>query len=213
MKKKFIENKKFRLIAVMLVTVLIVAGFSYAWFIMRTTDLTDFPFFVSNFQAEAECTLAGADISDYTDENGLIELSVIENDKNYIGNFRVKVNYVGDGAGYLRVKMVHKFTTGGTDEAVQHPALVPYSVATEEWYDHRSNDYCYYYMDKLDADSNENGSSIDLITGLEDGSDETIEGFRDADVHIKVAVEADMVQINRYPQIWGISNLPWKTTN
>ncbi len=222
MKKKFIENKKFRLMAVFLITVFIVGGFSFAWFWLRESQTIDMS--VSNFKAEPVCYFEGKENEHLT---GLIELSTNEEDPNYIGNFRVKVKYSGDGAGYLRVRMVHKFTTGTSDIAVQHPAKIPYATAkgmnedgTTEvnlWHDNRSKDYCYYYQGtdkdkgRLDADSDEKVKSVQLITGLSKEASEMIAGFAEADAVIKVAVEADMVQINRYPQIWG--DLPWEIKN
>ncbi len=224
MKKKFMENKKFRLIAVFLITVLIVGGFSLAWFYVRKYqyDLMS----VSNFQATPECyfDFEGSEIpaGDFTDSEGLIKLSVEETDAdnnkivNYIGNFRVRVNYTGDGAGYLRVRMVHEFSNGS--ESVQHPAKLPYATSSSLWFDNRDVDYCYYYADKLNIEKDET-KSIDLITGLVVEKDENnnptandgatiVQGFADANAEIRVAVEADMVQINRYPQIWGINEIP-----
>lgn len=203
MKKKFMENKKFRLIAVFLVTVFIVGGFSLAWFYVRKHqyDLMS----VSNFQATPVCTFDGTDKSFVDKTDGLIVLSTNPEDANYIGKFRVKVDYTGDGVGYLRVRMVHEFSNGS--ESVQHPAKLPYATSSTSWFDNRDRDYCYYYSDKLNVDDNET-KSIELITGLGEGGAEIVQGFEDANAVIKVAVEADMVQVNRYPQIWGMNEIP-----
>lgn len=215
MKKKFMENKKFRLIAVFLITVLIVGGFSLAWFYFRQSQQINLS--LSNFQATPVCYFEGNESEHLT---GLIELSTNPDDANYIGKFRVDVNYTGDGAGYLRVRMVHQFTNGAGGAAVQHPAELPYQSDSNLWKDNRSNDYCYYYMDRLNIDESDEEKTLNLITGLIPDDESTqdidesgatiIQGFRDADAVIKVAVEADMVQINRYPQIWGMEELPWE---
>lgn len=214
MKKKFMENKKFRLIAVFLVTVFIVGGFSLAWFYFRQSQQINLS--VSNFQATPVCYFEGKESQQL---KGLIELSTNPEAENYIGKFRVDVNYSGDGAGYLRVRMVHQFTNGEAGAAVQHPAELPYLYDSTLWMDNRSEDYCYYYMDRLNINPDEK-KTINLITGLIPDDESTldrdesgatiVQGFEDADAVIKVAVEADMVQINRYPQIWGIDKLPWK---
>ncbi len=205
MKKRFMEDKKFRLIVMALVTVVIVTGFSFAWFIMRSVDANQ-QMSVANFQAEPVCSFEGADTIDsqYKDGN-LIILSTNPTDENYIGKFRVNVKYKGDGAAYLRVKMVHEYSVNGV--STQHPANVPYKTS-EDWYDNRGNDYCYYYKNEVDADDNTSENTLNFITGLNDTNGE-ISDIADG-VVIKVAVETDMVQINRYPQIWGIDHLPWK---
>ncbi len=205
MKKKFMEDKKFRLITVLLVTVLIVVGFSFAWFIMRTTDYNQTSS-VSNFQANPVCYFEGYDgnVADFTDsETGLISLSTDSKQPNYIGKFRVRIDYTGKGSAYLRVKTVHEFSAGGS--STQYTAYVPY-VTENGWYDNRGNDYCFYYKSVLKSSSNTDKQSVSLINGVDDVDIEDIaEG-----VEIRVAVEADMVQINRYPQLWGIDKLPWK---
>ncbi len=216
MKQKFMENKKFRLIAMLLITVLIVSGFSFAWFIMRTTDVNQ-QLSVSNFQATPVCFFedSSGNISAVNkNADGSIKLSLIENDANYIGKFRVKVEHSGNGSGYLRVKMVHKFSLEG--KSAQHSAYVPYTNGgkwfnfkyeksdrnnTEsKWYDNRGNDYCLYYKEVLKGDG-----TLTLIDGVDEDELSKINSA----VEISVVVEADMVQVNRYPQIWGIDHLPW----
>ncbi len=208
MKKKFMEDKKFRLIAMLLITVIIVTGFSLAWFIARTEYNKALS--ASNFTAEPVCYFEGSGntegVADEYIENGLIVLSTDLDDENYIGNFRVNVKYKGDGAGYLRVKMVHEYSINSV--STQHPANIPYEADVEKWYDNRGNDYCFYYMEEIDADSNANGNTLEFITGINDVNGD-IASIADG-VEIRVAVETDMVQINRYPQVWGIDKLPWK---
>jgi len=199
LKKKFIENKKFRFIVILSVVLTIVIGSTLAWFIIRTTDVLQ-EFSAANFQAEPVCYFDGTEET-FVGEDGLITLSANPEDANYIGKFRVDVKYKGDGAGYLRVRMVHEYSINGN--STQHPANVPYTVSGD-WYDNRGNDYCYYYKNELDADGDAE-QTLNFITG---NNDIDLGALADGIV-IKVAVETDMVQINRYPQIWGMDKLPW----
>lgn len=225
MKKKLMENKKFRLIAVFLITVFVVGGFSLAWFYVRKNQYAEMS--VANFQAEPYCYFKNGENEvlpeniELTDEkgnvitdeegnaitaldNGLIVLSTNPGDDNYIGKFCVDVKYKGDGAGYLRVKMVHEYSINGMSN--QHPANVPYTIADEgNWHDNRGDDYCYYYKNELDAD----GDAEQILSFITANNDIDLGALADGIV-IKVAVETDMVQINRYPQIWGMGELPWE---
>ena len=200
LKKKFIENKKFRLIVILSVVLTLVIGSTLAWFIINSTDVAQ-QMSVANFKAEPVCYFEGTDET-FIDENGLITLSTNPEDPNYIGKFCVDVKYKGDGAGYLRVRMVHEYSINGN--STQHPANVPYEVSAD-WYDNRGNDFCYYYKNELDADGNDE-KTLQFITA---DSDINLGELADGIV-IKVAVETDMVQVNRYPQVWDIDKLPWK---
>ncbi|MBQ7956471.1 MAG: hypothetical protein IJ279_00415 [Clostridia bacterium] len=200
MKKKFVENKKFRLVVILSVAVLLVLGATLAWFFLYPTDANQ-QFSVANFQAEPVCYFEGSE-EKFIDEDGLITLSTNPEDANYIGKFCVDVKYKGDGAGYLRVKMVHEYSINGN--STQHPANVPYTVSND-WYDNRGNDYCYYYKNELDA----NGDTEQTLNFIAANNAINLGELADGIV-IKVAVETDMVQVNRYPQVWGIDKLPWK---
>ena len=202
MKKKFMENKKLRLIAVFLITAIIVTGFSFAWFFMRQTQSNKIS--VSNFKVTLDCYLGDTKITD----SGLITLSTDSRADNYIGNLKVNVNYEGDGAGYLRVRMAHKFYRAD-DKAVQHPAdIIPYAVDSDNWKDNREEDSCYYYNKVLNAEENTDPKTVTVFDGLSEGETLNI----GSEFQIQLAIEADMVQVNRYPQIWGITELPWEKT-
>lgn len=205
MKDTFITNKKVRLIVILSVIAALLIVPTLAWFIQDVIEEAQQKrdFLASNFQAEPVCYFEGTE-EKFIDEDGLITLSINPEDPNYIGKFRVDVNYKGDGAGYLRVKMVHEYSINGN--STQHPANVPYTVSND-WFDNRGNDFCYYYKQELDA-GGDTAKTLNFITGIDDSSEE-FKNLADGIV-IKLAVETNMVQVNRYPQVWGIDKLPWK---
>ena len=208
LKDKFITNKKVRLIVILSVIIALLIVPTLAWFIQNvvTEAQQKQDFLASNFQASPDCyfmngteKVSPSDIEGATD-GSLIVLSINPEDANFIGKFCVDVNYKGDGAGYLRVKMVHEYSINGI--STQHPANVPYKTVGD-WYDNRGNDFCYYYKNELDADGGD--ATLSFITGNENIDVENLA----KDIVIKVAVETDMVQVNRYPQVWGMDKLPW----
>lgn len=209
MKDKYITNKKVRLIVILSVIIALLVVPTLAWFIQDVIEEAKQKqdFLASNFQASPDCYFMNgenkvslSEIEGATDGK-LIVLSTNPEDDNYIGKFRVDVKYKGDGAGYLRVKMVHEYSINGN--STQHPANVPYTVSGD-WYDNRGNDYCYYYKNELDA----GGDAEQTLNFITANNDIDLGELADGIV-IKVAVETDMVQINRYPQIWDMDKLPW----
>ncbi len=222
--KKIRENNRIKILFIALVTILIVAGFSFAWFMLNSGDITQ-PFKITRLEAEPDCYFEitegeRKEITDYLNADKTIKLSIDENDDNFIGNFRVDVKYKGRGTGYIRVKMAHQFVTDAGSS--QNTTNVPYILKSDfdavgdseqaAWYDNRKNDYCYYYATSVKGSKDES-KTINMITGI--NTDSSSENYFDFEsiakgVEISVAVEADAVQVNRYPQRWGLEKLPWK---
>ena len=50
--------------------------------------------------------------------------------------------------------------------------------------------------------------SLPVITGFDESRFDTF-GF-DGGTSVRVVVEVDAVQVNRYPQPWGIEKFPWE---
>lgn len=213
--KKIKTNKTKNLLIIISIALLVV-GITVAWFVSST--FYNETFSLSNFNTKVDCYFikgsTRVETAKYLDnETGTIKFSLDSEDENYVGNFRVDVKYKGEGNGYLRTKVVTEFKSLGAVSSSN--SKVPYIISEandSEWYDNRNNDFCYYYTDKLQGNNNEY-SVLNLISGIETVNEDSgfdIEVLKELNVEMSVAVEAEMVQINRYPQFWGIDELPWK---
>ena len=212
-KTKLNKTKKLLLI---ISAILLVVGITVAWFVLSTDY--DETFNLSNFSTKVDCYFikdsTRIETTNYLDsETGTIKFSLDSEDDNFVGNFRADVKYKGEGNGYLRAKVVTEFSSLGA--VASSNSKVPYIISQtnkSSWYDNRNNDFCYYYTDKLQG-NNDEYTVLNLITGIETLNEDSgfdVEVLKELNVEMYVAIEADMVQINRYPQFWGIDELPWK---
>lgn len=199
-------NKRALIIITVVVAVIAIVGGSLAWFVTNTSLSQSLS--ISGFDVTADVYFADGSkkisASDYKDSDGLYLLSLSENDANYIGNLRVNVGHAGAKA-CIRVKMNYEWTVPGGAVA-QHDVCVPYTFGGE-WFDNRNTDYCVYYRG-ADNTGKASFSTCELITGFDKASFDTT-GFVDG-VSVRVLVQVDGVQVNRYPQLWNIDTLPWK---
>ena len=188
--------------------------------------------------ADQHGELSDARMEKYKTTSGGVRASVDPNAENYIGKMRVKVQYKGRGVGLIRVRMVEEwsvptYTTttvetpvegGGTQQTsvrvktgrtVQpYQIEVPYIVTNaynasnganqSKWFDNRAKDYCYYYATPVYSTGT---SVIDMISGVDATSIDL--GVLPLDTEINILFETDAVQVNRYPQYWGMDRLPW----
>ena len=125
-------------------------------------------------------------------------------DANYIGNLRAGITHTGAKA-CLRVTMNHQWTLADGTVA-QHSVEIPYEFSSL-WYDNRNVDYSVYYMGE-DLSGKADFAKQDFITGFDAEAFDTsaiVDG-----VSLKLLIQVDAVQVNRYPQLWNIDALPWK---
>ena len=199
-------NKKAVVIIVAVVALVAVVGSTFAWFVTRASLLQNFS--ISSFDVSADVYFLDGDnkvsADDYKDENGLYLLSVNEDDVNYIGNLRADVLHSGAKA-CVRVTMNHQWTLADGTVA-QNDVAVPYEFS-DLWFDNRNADYSVYYTDE-DMSGEADFEKAELITGFDSsefGTSAMVEG-----VSVKLLIQVDAVQVNRYPQVWGIENFPWE---
>lgn len=199
-------NKRAVTIIIAVIAVIAVIGGTLAWFVTQSSLSQKFTISGIKVSADVFFDANGENISagSYKDSDGLYTLSLNKNDKNYIGNLRVNVNETGSKA-CLRVRMSHEWITSD-GKIAQYTTSVPYKFA-ENWYDNRDTDYCVYYQgENLSGKTDFN--TKELINGFDESSFDTA-GFDDG-TSVKVMIEIDAVQVNRYKQLWNIEKLPWK---
>lgn len=199
-------NKRAVVIIVAIVALVAVVGSTFAWFVTRTSLSQQFGLNTFDVAADVYFLDSGKKVSaeDYTDENGLYILSLDKEDVNYIGNLRAGVTHTGAKA-CVRVTMNHQWTLADGTVA-QHSVEIPYEFSSL-WYDNRNVDYSVYYMGE-DLSGKADFEKQDFITGFGADSFDTsaiVDG-----VSLKLLIQVDAVQVNRYPQLWNIDTLPWK---
>lgn len=198
-------NKRAVVIIVAIVAVITLVGSTLAWFVTRTSLFQNFSLGSFEVSADVYFMKDGEKVSadDYKDEKGLYTLSLNEEDVNYIGNLRAGVLHEGSKA-CVRVTMNHQWTLpDGT--ITQGKVAIPYRFA-QNWYDNRNVDYSVYYKGR-DLSGEATFKNADFITGFDASAFDTSEIAEGTTV--KLLIQVDAVQVNRYPQVWGIEKFPW----
>lgn len=202
--KKF--NKRAIVVIVAVVSVIAIVGGSLAWFVSSSSLSQKLS--ISGFNVAADIYFKDGDektsASKYRDSDGLYLLSLDKEAVNYIGKLRVDVGHSG-ARSCVRVKMSHEWMLPDntvTDNVVS----VPYKF-NSQWYDNRESDYCIYYRG-ADNSGKADFESCPLIVGFDDV--QFGKNGLNSDAKVKLMIQVDAVQVNRYPQMWNIDKLPWK---
>ena len=214
-------------VMVAIVALFIVVASTLAWFVMEDGEVTGaYNFMISSFakpNADVYFMNGASKVSanSYKNSDGTYNID-FENPSavNYIGKFRVDVLITGMGESYVRVKMTHQFleegVTGANSVVHQYNAQMPYIINSpylntdignqRKWYDNRKNDFSFYLASPVHTSNNSTCAVVPLITGFQDSQ------FDESDFSgttLKVSIEVEAVQINRYPQFWNMTELPW----
>ena len=91
-------------------------------------------------------------------------------------------------------------------EVLQRSVNVPY-IFGENWFDNRNADYSVYYAGE-DLSGRADFDSVSFIRGIDEAELDTSD-LADG-TQVRVLIQVDAVQVNRYPQLWNIEKLPWK---
>ena len=209
------QNRKFpTALVVAAIVALLALSVTFAGIFSNTVSISGL-MSLSNFKASSRVYFdGGADASAYTAADGSVQVSLDSAAENFIGNLRVDVQYDGCGVGLVRVRMIEQWSTVSGDIRAVKPfsIRIPYLVDdyadstgnAKKWFDNRENDYRFYYATPVHSTGER---TISLVQGVDfDTFDlESIPG----DMQLHIVVEADIVQVNRYPQYWGMTQLPW----
>ena len=193
---------------IMMVVVVLLVGFTLAWLTVGDA-ITDRIYSLSNFDAYSEVYFDGAaePLQDYRNADGSLNVDIDNpSAENYIGKLRADAYYKGRGAAYMRLKTVQQWTdASGT--VLQADVGIPYALGTT-WFDNRGNDQALYYADRY---SGANNTTYDTIPIIIAGFDQTAFAATrpQGTVTLRLSFEFEAVQVNRYPQFWGIDSLPW----
>ncbi len=212
---KIRDTKKITGIVLIVIAAVLAVSVTLAWFYSDFGGMIYNAFNISNFDTAADVYFEkdGNRIEISNSSNG-IELSMDETADNYIGNLRVDALYKGLGYGYLRVRMIHSvtYTVNGETHVTQFEGEVPYGISADaDWFDNRKDDYCVYLNGRVNAISNDKWEKYPLITEGFSSVNLDMEPFEEpTNATLKLVVEVDAVQINRYMQYWDIEKLPWE---
>lgn len=207
------QNKKFKLnpIAVaVLVLCALVAVYcgTTAWITsgapvnpLRLVQLQDFDYVIEYSTDSAT--------SWQTDDDGVIELSYT--DISSLESFRVRVTQKGSGVAFARIKLTHEWKImqddGSTIETrLQSEQNLPFTVNKTAFYDNRDVDGYIYHKGDFDEDE-----PYIAVTGFDSSAFDSSALSSYSNLKLTVNVRVDAVQFNRYSQIWGIDELPWRS--
>jgi flagellar basal body-associated protein FliL len=198
-------NKKAIVIIVAVIAAIAIVGGSLAWFVTQSSLSQKFS--ISGISASADVYFDNngtkTNASNYADKDGLYVLSLKKGDANYIGNLRTDINVTGKAV--LRVRMNFEWTSANGAVA-QYTSSIPFTFG-DNWYDNRGTDYCIYYQGK-NLSGKTDFDTTAFITGFDESKFDTF-GF-DEGTSVRLSIQVDAVQVNRYPQVWNIEKLPWK---
>ena len=205
-----------------IVAVILAVAVTLAWFVHDFGgQIYNSIFDISKFVTDADVYFNASGESLSLD-NGLINADISNKDaNNYLGKLHIDAKYKGLGYGYLRVRIIasQEYTSGGKTHISQLPSPLPVKLLNEAtfkeneidkngWFDNTASDGYFYYTKPLSV-ANALFDTLPLIEGVDMN---LLGGIVNDNGAIKLSVEVDAVQINRYKQVWGIDSLPWEQT-
>lgn len=216
------KNNKMRkpptAVLIVVIAVIIAVSTAVAW-LKVAPAIMNRVYSLSNFDSYANVYFAGSSNEEaYRQGDGslLVDVNTPAAD-NYIANLRVDAKYKGRGSFYLRLKMVQQWQDSAGN-ILQSDAVLPYNISTpydlnagdsqNAWFDNRLDDFCLYYAEKLKAANETYTTTPVIIAGFDEDRMAAI-APSGTGVTLRISFSLEAVQINRYPQFWGITTLPW----
>lgn len=219
MKKTKLGKRPLALSLVLIALAVVLVAGTFTWLLIDDMPELTRNMFLANFDAYAEVYFKddlGNDVLPTRNSDGSISLDVSDKDaNNFIGKLRVDVYQKGRGAHYVRVRMVESWQDS-SGKVLHVNKYIPYSIPDlgqpDSWFDNRAEDSCVYLTKKLGGFSASN-TSYTKHEFIKEGFDRNAFAAvkpKDSSVTLKVAFIVEAVQVNRFPQFWGIEKLPWE---
>lgn len=115
----------------------------------------------------------------------------------------------GNGVAFARFRVSHEWTatkTDGTTVRLQGEYNLPFNLAAnDKLLDNRTQDGYVYYIGAFPKET------VQIFNGLDVSDFDTSALSNYASVTLSIDFTVDAVQFNRYSQVWGIENLPWRS--
>lgn len=169
---------------------------------------------VSDFKVKGTAYFGNREVTDLDN----ISISDTTSEK-YLGDLKYVVTYEGISPAYVRVRILEQWVDKSSD-TIRDAAFTDYKVSGSGiWYDNRKQDYCYYYQANsgmLQADLNVlTGDIADITAGKKeivvfDGVDMTDITASDVNTQLKLIIQVEAVQPNRFREFFEIQKLPWE---
>lgn len=195
--------------------VVLVAG-TLTWLLVEDMPILSRNMFLANFDAYAEVYFDGStNPEQYRNADGSISIDFDKDAENKIDKLRVDIHQKGRGAHYIRVKMVESWLDSN-GKVLHVNKAIPYNIPSlgqeNSWFDNRAEDSSVYLAQKLGGLTASNSVYTKHEFIIEGFDFAAFDGVRpkDSSVSLKVAFIVEAVQVNRFPQFWGIEKLPWE---
>ncbi len=208
-------------VIIAIIAVIVLVGSTVAWLTIGEA-IVNRTYNLSNFDAYAEVYFDGGTNppETYRNTDGSVSVDLTNPlAENYIGKIRVDVYYKGRGAAYVRLKTIQQWQENSPgNKILQADNAIPYTIAKPylptdtgnqaKWFDNRADDYCFYYATRLTALNTGFTSAADakVITGVDITR---LNAIKPDNATLKIGFTLEAVQVNRYPQFWGLESLPW----
>ncbi|MEG1583638.1 MAG: hypothetical protein RR361_01135, partial [Anaerovorax sp.] len=141
----------------------------------------------------------------------------------YLGDLKYVVTYEGISPAYVRVRILEQWIDKNSD-TIKDTAFTDYTCGKKAisgggiWYDNRKQDYCYYYqankgMFQPDISASSEGAitSTKKEVVLFDGVDMTNITASDENTELKLIIQVEAVQPNRFREFFKMDKMPWQT--
>lgn len=207
------SKKNFLVICISILVIILSGSVIFAW--LLDSDSGNIEFEQPNYRDfEYNITFNGTNEEVVLNENGLLE--VIGNLKEpgetgkYIENLTASISFIPEVAAYLRMKindsweLTRTYASGRVSVEIIYKETKNNFVLADDWYYDENTNYIYYQ--KYILKSTEKVLIPFIVAGVGIDTGDSIR-YTD-DYRVIVDFVCDVVQANRFQEIWGIDAIP-----